>query len=153
MGAGLIWTHAAAALLALALGLAGGWQVNGWRLGEQIAAMKAAQDKALISAIEGARVQEQARYKGVQDAQVNATKRAQVAQADASRARTELDGLRDTLRATTGGVSGESATACYQRADRLSVVVAECAKFALEVAGTADQKASDVKTLLEAWPR
>ena len=33
----MIWTHVAAAILAAVVAFAGGWKVQGWRLGEQIA--------------------------------------------------------------------------------------------------------------------
>jgi len=149
----MIYTHTAAAIVALLIGLWGGWQTQGWRLGEQIAASKAAQAAALVAAIEGARTQEASRFTTIQKAQNDATKRAQIALNDADTARAELDRLRDTIRAQPGSVSGESAAACYQRADKLSVVVAECAGFAFEVARDADAKANDVRLLLDAWPR
>jgi len=149
----MIYTHIAAALAAAAIAAAGAWQVQSWRYTGQIAKIKAAQQDALVAGITGARTQEQVRFKGVQDAQTAAAKRAKTAQADADAARSELDRLRDTLRATAGGVSGESASACYQRADTLGVIVAECAGALVEVARNAEAKANDVRLLLEAWPK
>lgn len=153
MGAGMIYTHVAAALLALALGFAGGWNIQGWRLGEQISKIKTAQAEAVTAAITGARTQEQARFTTVQEAQNVATKRAQIARADAARARTELDRLRDATSATRGGVPGESATACAVRADTASDVLAQCAGEIAELAGTADRLNADRLMLMEAWPK
>ena len=153
MGARVIYTHLAAAILAGALGFAGAWNVQGWRLGEQIAALKTAQDKALITAIEGARVQEQARYKGVSDAQVNATKRATVARNDAAAARGELERLRDATNSTRSGVPGESATACTQRADTAGKLLDSCGQALVGLGEQADRLNSDRLMLLEGWPR
>ena len=93
----MIWTHFAAAIVAAALAGWAGWQVQAWRLGEQIAAIKSDQLEAVNTATREARAQESARFTNVQEAQHAATKRAQTARLDADRARTELDRLRDQL--------------------------------------------------------
>lgn len=149
----MVYTHLAAAILAGALGFAGAWQVQSWRLGEQIASMKAAQQTALVSALEGARTQEQARYKGVSDAQVNATKRATAARNDAAAARSELDRLRDATSAARSGVPGESASACAQRADTIGQLQLECSAALVGLGEQADRINADRLMLLEAWPR
>ncbi|MBP8183991.1 MAG: DUF2514 family protein, partial [Rhodoferax sp.] len=140
-------------IVAGALGFAGGWQTQGWRLGEQISKMKEAQAEAVNVATREARAQESARFKGVQDAQAAAQTRAQVARRDADRARSELDRMRDTLSATRGGVPGESTAACTQRADAAADVLSQCATAYLDLAAIADRHASDARTLIEAWPK
>lgn len=149
----MIYTHAAAAIIAASLAGWAGWSVQGWRLGEQIAALKTAQAEAVNTATREARAQESARFKGVQDAQAAAQTRAQVARRDADRARSELDRMRDTLSATRGGVPGESTAACTQRADAAADVLAQCAAAYLSMAGIADRHANDARTLIEAWPK
>ena len=149
----MIYTHAAAAIIAASLAGWAGWSVQGWRLGEQIAALKTAQAEAVNTATREARAQESARFKGVQDAQAAAQTRAQVARRDADRARGELDRMRDTLSATRGGVPGESATACTQRADAGGELLAQCAAAYSDLAAVADRHASDARTLIEAWPK
>ena len=149
----MIYTHAAAIIIAAALAGWAGWSVQGWRLGEQIAALKTAQAEAVNTATREARAQESARFKGVQDAQAAAQTRAQVARRDADRARGELDRLRDTLSATRGGVPGESTAACAVRADAAADVLAQCAAAYLSMAGIADRHANDARTLIEAWPK
>ena len=149
----MIYTHAAAIIIAAALAGWAGWQVQGWRLGEQIAALKSQQAEAVATATREARAQESARFTNVQEAQNAAQKRAQVARADADRARGELDRLRDTIRATAGGVPGESAAACTQRADAAGDVLGQCAAAYSELAAVADRHASDARTLIEAWPK
>ena len=148
-----LYVFAAVGIVAGALGFASGWQVQGWRLGEQIAAIKAAQIEAVNTATREARAQESARFTNVQEAQHAATKRAQTARLDADRARTELDRLRDQLATTRGGVPGESAAACAQRADAGADVLGQCAAAYSDLAAVADRHANDARTLIEAWPK
>ena len=149
----MIWTHVAAAILAAVVAFAGGWKVQGWRLGEQIAQIKAAQLEAVNTAAREARAQESKRFQGVQDAQAAAQTRAVAARRDADAARSELDRLRGTLSIARGGVPGESAAACAQRADAAGDVLGQCAAAYSELAAIADRHASDARTLIEAWPK
>ena len=149
----MIWTHVAAAILAAVVAFAGGWKVQGWRLGEQIAQIKAAQLEAVNTAAREARAQESKRFQGVQDAQAAAQTRAVAARRDADAARTELDRLRNSVAAARGGVPGESAAACAQRADAAGDVLGQCAAAYLDLAAIADRHASDARTLIEAWPK
>ena len=149
----MIWTHVAAAILAALIAFAGGWKVQGWRLGEQINQIKAAQLEAVNTAVREARATESRRFTHVQEAQNAATKRAQIARADADRARSELDRMRDTLSATRGGVPGESVAACAVRADTAGQLLGACAAEAQELARIADAHANDARTLIEAWPK
>ena len=149
----MIYTHAAAALIAASLAGWAGWSVQGWRLGEQIAALKTAQAEAVNTATREARAQESKRFQGVQDAQAAAQARAQAARRDADAARTELDRLRNSVAATRGGVPGESAAACAQRADAGGELLAQCAAAYSDLAAVADRHANDARTLIEAWPK
>ena len=149
----MIWTHVAAAILAAVVAFAGGWKVQGWRLGEQIAQIKAAQLEAVNTAAREARAQESKRFQGVQDAQAAAQTRAQAARRDADAARSELDRLRNDIAATRGGVPGESTAACAQRADAAADVLGQCAAAYSDLAAVADRHANDARTLIEAWPK
>ena len=149
----MMYTHVAAAILAAVIGFASGWKVNGWRLGEQITQIKASQLEAVNTATREARAQESKRFQGVQDAQAAAQTRAQAARRDADRARSELGRLRNDLATTRGGVPGESAAACAQRADAAGDVLGQCAAAYLDLAAIADRHASDARTLIEAWPK
>ncbi len=143
----------AIALAAALMGATGAYKAQEWRLGEQIEAIKSQQAEAVATATREARAQESARFTNVQEAQHAATKRAQTARLDADRARTELDRLRDQLATTRGGVPGESAAACAQRADAGADVLGQCAAAYLDLAAIADRHASDARTLIEAWPK
>ena len=149
----MIYTHVLAAILAAALAGWGGWAVNGWRLGEQIATIKAAQIEAVNAATREARATESRRFKEVQDAQANATKRAQVARADSAAARTELDRLRDAIAARPVCLPGDTASASPERTDTAGLVLAECGQALTDLAATADRLHADRMMLLESWPR
>ena len=148
-----LYVFAAVGIVAGALGFAGGWQTQGWRLGEQISKMKEAQAEAVNVATREARATESRRFTNVQEAQNAAQKRAQTARLDADRARTELDRLRDELASTRGGVPGESTAACAVRADAGADVLAQCGAAYQDLAAIADRHASDARTLIEAWPK
>ena len=148
-----LYVFAAVGIVAGALGFAGGWQTQGWRLGEQISKMKEAQAEAVNVATREARATESRRFTNVQEAQNAAQKRAQTARLDADRARTELDRLRDQLTSARGGVPGESPAACTQRADAAADVLSQCATAYLDLAAIADRHANDARTLIEAWPK
>lgn len=148
-----LYVFAAVGIVAGALGFAGGWQTQGWRLGEQISKIKSDQLEAVNDAVREARATESRRFTNVQEAVNAAQTRAQTARRDADRARSELDRLRDTTRATRGGVPGESAAACAARADTASELLATCAGAYLDLARHADYHANDARTLIEAWPK
>ncbi len=149
----MIYTHAAAAIIAASLAGWAGWSVQGWRLGEQIAALKTAQAEAVNTATREARAAESRRFQTVQEAQNAATKRAQNARRDADGARTELERLRDAARAGAAGVPGESASACVERAAAAADLLGQCAASYQELARAADGHANDARALSEAWPR
>ena len=149
----MIWTQVAAAILAELIAFTGGWKVQGWRLGEQITQIKAAQLEAVNTATREARATESRRFTNVQEAQNAATKRAQIARADADRARSELDRLRNDISATRGGVPGESPGACTVRADAAGELLAQCAGAYQWLAEVADRLNADRLMLIEAWPK
>ena len=148
-----LYVFAAVGIVAGALGFAGGWQTQGWRLGEQISKIKSDQLEAVNDAVREARATESRRFKEAQDAQAAAQARAISARRDADRARTELDRLRDELASTRGGVPGESTAACTQRDDAAADVLGQCAAAYSDLAAIADRHASDARTLIEAWPK
>ena len=149
----MIYTHLAAAIVAAALAGWAGWQVQAWRLGEQIASIKAAQIEAVNTATREARAQESARITNVQEAQHAATKRAQTARLDADRARTELDRLRDQLATTAGGVPGESASACVESRTQRDNVLMECLSSYEALGRDADLWKNDALMLRDSWPK
>jgi hypothetical protein len=149
----VIYTHAAAAIIAASLAGWAGWSVQGWRLGEQIAALKTAQAEAVNTATREARATESRRFTNVQEAQNAAQKRAQTARLDADRARTELDRLRDELASTRGGVPGESTAACAEPSSQRDNVLLECLSSYEALGRDADLWKNDALMLRDAWPK
>lgn len=149
----MIYTHAAALIVGLSVGFAGGWQTQNWRYGKQIATIEAkhaadyaqAQQKALD---ETTRLQAQ-KDKAVKDAEKRAFKLA----ADLATARLIGDGLRDDLATSRLQLSEASRGSVNKYASTLSFVFAECVRSLEDVAGKADGHATDARTLIEAWPK
>ncbi len=149
----MIYTHAAAAIIAAALAATGAWQVQNWRYGEQIASIRADAAESTARAEKAAQLVRETRQQDVTNAVKNATRRAQVARADADNARAELDRLRDDLRASAVPASGDACTAADQRAATLAELFGQCAGAYTSLARTADGHANDVRTLTDAWPK
>ena len=149
----MIWTHFAAAIVAAALAGWAGWQVQAWRLGEQIAAIKSDQLEAVNTATREARATESRRFKEAQDAQAAAQARAISARRDADAARAAAGSLRDALHTASNGMPGEPASACHERAHAIGELFAQCGAAYQSMAEVADRLDSDRRTLIEAWPK
>ena len=148
----MIYTHVAAAIIAAALAGWAGWSVQGWRMGEQIAALKTAQAEAVNTATREARATESRRYQEIQNAQAKSAQRAADARRASDAARTAGDWLRDDIAAGLRS-SEESAAACHQHAATVSRLLDQCQQDYRGMATTAQGHAGDVKLLLEAWPK
>ena len=148
----MIYTHAAAIIIAAALAGWAGWSVQGWRMGEQIAALKTAQAEAVNTATREARATESRRYQEIQNAQAKSAQRAADARRASDAARTAGDWLRDDIAAGLRS-SEESAAACHQHAATVSRLLDQCQQDYRGMASTAQGHAGDVMLLLEAWPK
>ena len=144
----MIWIQVAVAIGVFLAGLATGIKYES----SEVFKLKLAQQTALVSAIEGARTQERARFKGVQDAQVAAAKAAQVSKRAADTARAESRSLRDDLTAAQR-LSSDSLAACNQYSTTVGGLLDNCGERYSGMAATAQNHANDVKTLLDAWPK
>ena len=147
-----LYTHAAAALVAGALAFGAGWQVQAWRYGEQIATIKQQQtDAALSSARNALKLTEH--YRENADAAIRkAEARAAQNKRDADRLRGELDGLRGDLAEVPDRIRHASREAVDQYATAATAVFEHCARRYSELAAAAAGHASDVQTLMDAWP-
>ena len=148
-----LYLYVAVAIASAAAGATGAYKVQDWRYTGQIATIKAAQLEAVNTATREARATESRRFKEVQNAQANATKRAQVARSDADHARTELDRLRDAIAARPVCVPGDTASAGAVGTDTAGDLLMECGAAFTELAGKADRLNADRLMLLESWPR
>ena len=113
-------------------------------------AFKVAQAQATQKAQEEARKVERDRQQQAQEAIDASKKREAVLRADATGARTALDRLRNAIRATDVPSGPGNAVRGPATSDQLLL---ECGTEAQRLAEAADQHASDVKTLTEAWPK
>ena len=146
-------THIATAAIAGVLAFGAGWQVQAWRYGEQIATIKQQHtDAALSSARNALKLTEH--YRENADAAVRkAEARAAQNKRDADSLRAELDGLRGDLADVPERIRGATREAVDQYAAAATVVFGECAARYSDLAGTATGHASDVQTLMDAWPK
>lgn len=140
-------------LIVFATGLACGAVINGWRLGQQIERMHAEQAQAELSAALDAGIRTAELTREVEDARNDAVKRETILRRDAAGARNELDGLRDELAAIRQSLPDLADDAVRQRADTLAKLFGECAREYQELAERADRHASDVQTMMNAWPK
>lgn len=140
-------------LLALGIACAGGaYLVKARQLDE--ARTEVAELQAAI-----ARANEQAQAKAaemqaaVTRAQNDATKRESILRASANDARAESDGLRDDIAAMREQLTTATRDAAAARAIAVGTVLQQCAAKYQDMAAIADRHASDVRTLMQAWPK
>jgi hypothetical protein len=91
------------------------------------------------------------RQRAVDDAAKSATARQAGIRADSARAGDAVVRLRDAIAAKRN--SDQSAAAANQRADTLGDLFIESVSAYRELAQTCDRHVSDVRLLLDAWPR
>lgn len=140
----MLYTHAAAAIAAAALAALGTWQVQGWRYTSQIAQIQKVHAEQLQKAEQAARDREQALSVFRKQAEEKYVQEKNRAAAAASRARTELDGLRDAIYRSTP-VSQDPAAAC--RTDDTATqreLFGQCASALVGMAAEADRLAANV---------
>lgn len=149
----MIYTHAAAGIAGAVLAGILSWNVQGWRLGEQIAAIHAQHAEATAKAQSDARATEKALSDKLQEAQNNATKRENKLRNDAAAARRIADGLRDTIYSIRADLPSYSTAAAVATADTAAELLQQCTDEYRGVAEAADRHAADSVMLLEAWPK
>lgn len=150
----MLYTHAAAALIAAALAAAGTWRVQEWRHAAINADRAAAAQEARRNHERATRETETRRQREVTHAQQQAADRASLARRDADSARAELDRLRnDITTARADAVPGSACPASDRRAATAEHLLAECSAAYQGLARTADGHAGDVRTLMQAWPK
>ena len=142
----MLYTHIAAAIVSALLAAFGTWQVQGWRYTSQIAQIQKVHAQQLQKAEEAARQREQSLSVFRQQAEEKYVQEKTRAAAAASRARTELDGLRDALHAARTGPGQDPGAAC--RADGPArpegELLGQCAAALVGMAAEADRLAAVV---------
>lgn len=147
-----IYSHVAAAIGGAVLAGAVAWNVQGWRLGEQIASIKQEHSDVVASSAKSA-LKLTEHYRENADAAVRkAESRAAQNKRDADGLRGELDGLRGDLASVPDRIRGATHDAVNQYAATATVVFEQCARRYSELAVAATAHASDVEALRDSWP-
>ena len=107
----------------------------------------------LLAAKEASDKREQELTTQVQEAQANGLKREETIKALAAAVGKSSDSLRNTANAIRLGLPHATVEAARTAADAFATVFSECQGRYGELAAKADGHASDVQTLMEAWPK
>ncbi len=107
----------------------------------------------LAGAVDRVRKEGNAHQKGVDDAVKKANLRADAERLTAAAARTERDSLRNELADARTRIPTATCTSVREYASTLSGLFDQCAAEYLDVASKAQGHASDVRTLMDAWPK
>ena len=144
----MIYTHAAAAILAGAIAATGAWKVQQWR-------MDAKEKERVEQQLESERLRAKANLRNAENvitAQNAAAARIRQLMLDAAGARAAADGLRTSISGALSAAANDHA-ACVDSASKLKVVFMECSRNYEEVARDADTWENDARTLADAWPK
>ena len=148
----MLYTYAATALAAVAIGFAGGWQTQAWRWDAQLSKLHAQHASESAKAEAATRAQEASFNQRLQDAQNAATKRETKLRTDAATARRTADGLRGTLYEFRASLPNAPTSALIARADTAAELLGACVNEYRGVAEAADRHAGDALMLQQAWP-
>ena len=148
-----LYTYAATAIVAGALAFGAGWQTQEWRYGKQIAGIQAQHATALASANQKA-LDDTIKMQRTKDEAIKAAEqRAKTQAANAAVLRTERDGLRAQLAATTVQLPVASCTSVREYGTTLTGLLDQCAGAFEAMAREASGHASDSRLMQEAWPK
>lgn len=145
---------------ALVVGAALAWGAQGWRMGAQVQASQAALEslkrehaESLTRATAGA-LNATLKWQKVKDDAIDrAQQRAKSQAANAAAAVRERDSLRDTLAAASMRLPDASHAACAEYGAAVSGLLDQCSAAHQELARSCDGHVSDVRLMLDAWPR
>lgn len=142
----MVYTHVAAAITAAVFAGWGTWQVQAWRYDSRMAVMQQAHAESLQKAEEFARARERTLAQARQKVEENYAQEKRKAAVAASRARTQLDGLRDELAANDAAqASADPAATCRADAGALErELLGQCAAALFGMASEADRLATQV---------
>ena len=141
-------------LLALIAALvAAGWWANVSIRKDERAKVLAIYAQQALEAEQAARAKEQVLKDQILKATTDAKAREKTLLADAGRARTANDGLRNDLAAASRRMSALSRDAAADYAQRLAGVLTECSAAYSSMAGIADGHRNDSLMLRDAWPK
>ena len=140
----MLYTHIAAVIVSAALAAWGTWQVQGWRYTSQIDKIQKVHAEQAQKAEQAARDREQALSVFRQQAEEKYVQEKTRAAAAASRARTELDGLRDAIYRSTPVAQDPGATCRIDDSATQRELFGQCATALVGMAAEADRLAANV---------
>jgi hypothetical protein len=142
----MVYTHAAAAIASAALAAWGAWTVQDWRYDAKLAQMNQAYAQGLQQAEQAARSREHDLLAARQKAEERYELEKRKAAVAGSRARSELDGLRNELYAIPAPSPKDPAPAIRadDRATLERELLGSCAKTLVGMAAEADRLAAVV---------
>jgi len=154
-----LYLKAGAAALALALAFGAGWMTQSWRKDGEIQSLQLRHQRELTASEQQARLAEmlarsteQQFQQKLQEANDAARKREITLRRDADGARVAAGGLRDEVAALRRRISIAPEASRADATAALGDVLLACTERYRSVAEEADRHASDVRTLIDAWP-
>lgn len=143
---------ALAALISAVLSAGSAWQIQSWRFDAKEKHRVEQESAQALAAQRELRLLEARRTAAVVAAQNAAAGRLSGLRRDADGARIALVSLSDAA-AQALREARASHDACLVRADALGDVLAQCGVRHQALAETCDRHVSDIKTLIDAWPK
>ena len=154
-----VWMYLLAALFFTSVGGTGAWWATQAHYKSQLEIVKRQHSEAIAQALERNRAATQIVFKKYEGALNAARNRNTVVQGAADGARDELERLRSVIATRAAQPAEPAPTACTVAAtarDELQrtceAAVESLARELVDVARAADAHASDLKTMIDAWP-
>lgn len=143
-----MYTYLATGLIAASLSATGAWKVQDWRF-------DAKEKERVEQQLESERLRAKANLRNAENviaAQNAAASRISQLRLDAAGARATADGLRTSISTALSRADNDLA-ACTDTANSIGKLLDQCGTAYQELGAVADGHASDVKTLIDAWPK
>lgn len=150
------WPQLAAFVGAVAIGFGLAWNLQGMRLDAleiEFGQYRNEVEQNAIAAKDAALEKERFWRQEAENARINAQSREARLKRDAANAQSAVVGLRNDLSALRSRLATSTEASCLAAADSLGVLLTQCAEDYRAMAEVADRHASDVQTLMEAWPK
>ena len=138
--------------IAGALAFGAGWQIQSWKYGEKIEAMKLATSNEVIEALRRNKVLTETITTKYQEALNESRTREVILRRNVAVAVRESDGLREQASEAARRIAAAPPASIAEYATTVSGLFADCSRDYQEMAGKASGHATDVRTLVEAWP-
>ena len=147
-----IYAYLATGAIAGALAFGAGWQIQSWKYGEKIEAMKLATSNEVIEALRRNKVLTETITAKYQEALNESRTREGILRRNVTVAIRESDGLREQASEAARRIAEAPPSTVAEYATTVSGLFADCSRDYQEMAGKASGHAADARTLVEAWP-